>query len=50
MSEDEGSEFRSESYQRRLRVMGRVLLPFDLLELAGLAILSVGGIILFLNL
>ncbi len=49
MSEDEGSEFRSESYQRRRRLMDRTLLPFDLLEVAGLAILLAGGVIVFMN-
>lgn len=41
MSEEDESEIVSESYRRRVRLMGRLMAPFDILEL----LLIVGGVI-----
>jgi hypothetical protein len=41
VSEDDDSEIVSESYRRRVRVMGRLMAPFDVLEL----LLVIGGIV-----
>ena len=41
MSDEDDSEIVSESYRRRVRVMGRLLAPFDIVDL----IVSAGGVI-----
>jgi len=41
VTKEDESDIVSESYQRRVRLMGRLMAPFDILEL----LLTVGGAI-----
>lgn len=41
MSEEDQSEIVSESYRRRVRLMGRLTAPFDIVEL----LLVAGGVV-----